>query len=61
MKEQEKVMNHIECEELLDTSVLDDVEGPSDEELNHIEINGLVDDIYTDLTDEIDFLFGGSW
>ena len=50
-EEKQQLDTHIECEELLDTSILE-MEEPTDDELSDIEIDNLIEDVYT-LVDDL--------
>ena len=57
-EEKQQLDTYIECEELLDTSILDDVDGPTDSDLDEIEIeDNLIEDVYN-LVDEINDYLG---
>ena len=56
-EEKQQLDTYIECEELLDTSILDDVDGPTDSDLDEIEIeDNLIEDVYNLVDDINDFL-----
>lgn len=58
-EEKQQLDTHIECEDLLDTSILD-ADEPTDEELSDIEVDGLMEDVYN-LVNELDSYIEELW